>query len=249
MPQNEILIEAEKIKKSFGDLYTIADVSITLEKNRFVTIIGPSGCGKSTLFDIIAGLERPDFGSVIISGKDFTGRTGRVSYMHQKDLLFPWYSILKNVCLPLLIKGKSPKEAKEIAMPHFKTFGLDGFEKKYPGQLSGGMRQRAALLRTFLFADDIMLLDEPFGSLDAITRHQMQMWLLEILEKIKASILFITHDIDEAVFLSDRIYLLSKRPAVVKKIFDIKIPRPRDNKTFVLHEFIKIKEEIMNFLD
>ncbi len=249
MPKNTILIEAEKIKKSFGSLYTLADVSITLKENHFVTIIGPSGCGKSTLFDIIAGLEKPDFGSVVIGGKDFTGKTGRVSYMHQKDLLFPWYSILKNVCLPLLVKGKSPKEAREIAMPYFKTFGLDGFEKKYPAQLSGGMRQRAALLRTFLFADDIMLLDEPFGSLDAITRHNMQMWLLEILEKIKASILFITHDIDEAVFLSDRIYLLSKRPAVVKKIFDVKIPRPRGNKTFVSPEFIKIKEEIMNCLD
>ena len=249
MPKNAMLIEAEKIKKSFGSLYTLADVSITLEKNHFVTVIGPSGCGKSTLFDIIAGLEKPDLGTIIIDGKDFTGKTGRVSYMHQKDLLFPWYSILKNVCLPLFVKGKSQKEAREIAMPYFKTFGLDGFEKKYPAQLSGGMRQRAALLRTFLFADDIMLLDEPFGSLDAITRHNMQMWLLGILEKIKASILFITHDIDEAVFLSDRIYLLSKRPAVVKKIFDVKIPRPRNNKTFVSPEFIKIKEEIMNCLD
>lgn len=249
MPKNAILIEAEKIKKSFGDLYTLADVSITLEENQFVTIIGPSGCGKSTLFDIIAGLEKPDFGSVKVGGNDFTGKTGRVSYMHQKDLLFPWYSILKNVCLPLLVKGKSLKEARETAMPYFQTFGLDGFETKYPAQLSGGMRQRAALLRTFLFADDIMLLDEPFGSLDSITRHKMQMWLLEILEKIKASILFITHDIDEAVFLSDRIYLLSKRPAVVIKIFDVKISRPRDNKIFVSPEFIKIKEEIMNNLD
>jgi ABC-type nitrate/sulfonate/bicarbonate transport system ATPase subunit len=249
MPEPKILIQAEKIKKSFGDLYTLADVSISLEENRFVTIIGPSGCGKSTLFDIIAGLEKPDFGSVTIDGRDFTGKTGRVSYMHQKDLLFPWYSILKNVCLPLLIKGKSPKEAGKIAYPYFQEFGIDGFENKYPAQLSGGMRQRAALLRTFLFADDIMLLDEPFGSLDAITRHSMQMWLLGILEKIKASILFITHDIDEAVFLSDRIYLLSKRPAIVKKIFDVKISRPRDNKTFVSPEFIKIKEEIMNCLD
>jgi ABC-type nitrate/sulfonate/bicarbonate transport system ATPase subunit len=249
MPKNTILIKAEKINKSFGSLYTLADVSIMLEKNHFVTIIGPSGCGKSTLFDIIAGLEKPDFGSVAIDGRDFTGKTGRVSYMHQKDLLFPWYSILKNVCLPLIVKGKSPNEARKIAIPYFQTFGLDGFEKKYPVQLSGGMRQRAALLRTFLFADDIMLLDEPFGSLDAITRHKMQMWLLEILEKIKASILFITHDIDEAVFLSDRIYLLSKRPATVKRIFNVKISRPRNNKTFISPEFIKIKEEIMNCLD
>ena len=249
MPINKVLLKAEKIKKSFGSLYTLADVSITLEENRFVSIIGPSGCGKSTLFDIIAGLERPDFGSVTIDDKDFTGKTSRVSYMHQKDLLFPWYSIIKNVSLPLLVKGRSSKEARETAMPYFKTFGLDGFENKYPVQLSGGMRQRAALLRTFLFADDIMLLDEPFGSLDAITRHKMQMWLLEMLEKIKASILFITHDIDEAVFLSDKIYLLSKRPAEVKKVFDVALPRPRDNKTFISPEFIKLKEEIMNFLD
>jgi ABC-type nitrate/sulfonate/bicarbonate transport system ATPase subunit len=247
--RSETAIEVEKIKKSFGSLYTLEDVSITLKKNQFVTVLGPSGCGKSTLFDIIAGLERPDYGSVQISGTDYTGKTGRVSYMHQKDLLFPWYSILKNVCLPLLVKGKDIKQANETALPYFKTFGLDGFENKYPAQLSGGMRQRAALLRTFLFADDIMLLDEPFGSLDSITRHSMQMWLLEILDKIKASILFITHDIDEAVFLSDRIYLLSKRPAVVKKIFDVTIPCPRDNRTFVSPEFIRIKEEIMNCLD
>jgi len=231
MTESNILIEAVNIKKSFEELYTLEDVTVKLEKNQFVSILGPSGCGKSTLFDIIAGLEKPDRGTVFIDNKIYNGRTGRVSYMHQKDLLFPWSTILDNVCIPLILKGKNKKQSRETAKKLFNTFGLEGFENNYPNQLSGGMRQRAALLRTYLFANDIMLLDEPFGSLDAITRRKMQLWLLEIWEKIKASILFITHDIDEAIFLSDRIYLLSKRPAVVNEIFDVEIKRPRDNKT------------------
>jgi len=248
MTEKNILIEAVNIKKSFEALHTLEDVSVKLEKNQFVSILGPSGCGKSTLFDIIAGLEKPDRGTVFIDNKIYNGRTGRVSYMHQKDLLFPWSTILDNVCIPLILKGKNKKLSRETAKNHFNTFGLEGFENNYPDQLSGGMRQRAALLRTYLFANDIMLLDEPFGSLDAITRRKMQLWLLEIWEKIKASILFITHDIDEAIFLSDRIYLLSKRPAVVKEIFDIAIKRPRDNKTFTSVEFNKIKEKIIKIL-
>jgi ABC-type nitrate/sulfonate/bicarbonate transport system ATPase subunit len=248
MTESNILIEAVNIKKSFVDLHTLEDVSIKLEKNQFVSILGPSGCGKSTLFDIIAGLEKPDRGTVFIDNKIYNGKTGRVSYMHQKDLLFPWSTIINNVCVPLIIKGKSKKQSQEMVKKYFQTFGLEGFENNYPSQLSGGMRQRAALLRTYLFADDIMLLDEPFGSLDAITRRKMQLWLLEIWERIKASILFITHDIDEAIFLSDRIYLLSKRPAVVKEIFDVKIKRPRDNKTFTSLEFNKIKEKILVLL-
>jgi len=245
---SKILIEARNLNKSFGSLYTLEDVSLVLAKQQFVSIIGPSGCGKSTLFDIIAGLEKPDSGDVFIDGEKYNGRTGRVSYMHQKDLLFPWNNICANVSLPLRIKGKSKKEAENTARALFSVFGLEGFEKSYPGQLSGGMRQRAALLRTYLFADDIMLLDEPFGSLDAITRHNMQLWLLEIWEKINASVLFITHDIDEAIFLSDRIYLLSKRPAIVKEVFDINIPRPRDNKTITSDVFTRTKEKILNLL-
>jgi len=248
MTEKNILIEAVNIKKSFEELHTLEDVTVKLEKNQFVSILGPSGCGKSTLFDIIAGLEKPDRGTVFIDDKIYNGRTGRVSYMHQKDLLFPWSTILDNVCIPLILKGKNKKQSRESAKKHFNTFGLEGFENNYPDQLSGGMRQRAALLRTYLFANDIMLLDEPFGSLDAITRRKMQLWLLEIWEKIKASILFITHDIDEAIFLSDRIYLLSKRPAVVKEIFDIAIKRPRDNKTFTSVEFNKIKGKILKIL-
>lgn len=249
MKSREKLIEAVNIKKSFGSLHTLEDVTITLEKNQFVSILGPSGCGKSTLFDVISGLELPDRGNVTIEGKNYNGKTGRVSYMHQKDLLLPWNNILSNVSLSLLIKGYSKKDAYNEAKKHFSEFGLKGFEQSYPGQLSGGMRQRAALLRTYLFARDIMLLDEPFGSLDAITRRKMQLWLLDIWERIKASVLFITHDIDEAIFLSDRIYLLSRRPAVVRDVFEVDINRPRDSKTFTSVEFNRIKEKIISLLE
>lgn len=242
------MIKVINIKKSFGDLRTLEDVSLRLEKNQIVTILGPSGCGKSTLFDIIAGLEKPDRGQVFIEGENYIGKTGRVSYMHQKDLLLPWSNILNNVCIPLIIKGFKRNKSHQKAKEYFHLFGLEGFENNYPSQLSGGMKQRAALLRTYLFANDIMLLDEPFGSLDAITRRKMQLWLLELLEKIKTSVLFITHDIDEAIFLSDRIYLLTKRPATIKKIFDVDIKRPRDNKTLTSKEFTEIKEKILNML-
>ncbi len=242
------ILEVKNLKKSYPGLHTLEDISLKLERKQFVSILGPSGCGKSTLFNIISGLEMPDKGRVIIDNKDYNGKTGRVSYMHQKDLLFPWSSIINNVCLPLFLKGGNKKNSYIEAEKHFKDFGLEGFEDNYPNQLSGGMRQRAALLRTYLFAGDIMLLDEPFGNLDAITRRKMQLWLLEILKKINASVLFITHDIDEALFLSDRIYLLSKRPAVIMEVFDINIKRPHDNKIFTNLEFNKLKEEIITLL-
>jgi len=248
MTKNNILIEVINIKKSFGSLHTLEDVSLKLKKNQFVSILGPSGCGKSTLFDIISGLELPDSGKILINGKNYNGKTGRVSYMHQKDLMFPWNNIINNVCLPLFIKGENKKKSYIKAKKYFPDFGLKGFENNYPNQLSGGMRQRAALLRTYLFANDIMLLDEPFGNLDAITRRKMQLWLLEIWDRINASVLFVTHDIDEAIFLSDRIYLLSKRPAVVREIFNMDIKRPRDNKTLTSMKFNKLKEKIITLL-
>jgi len=241
-------VEALNIKKSFSNLDTLENVSVVLEENKFVSILGPSGCGKSTLFDIISGLEKPDKGKVLIEGKDYTGRTGRVSYMHQKDLLLPWKTVLDNSCIPLIIKGLGLNQSREKANSYFDLFGLSGFEKYYPGQLSGGMKQRAALLRTYLFSDDIMLLDEPFGGLDEMTRRDMQLWLLKLLENFKSSILFITHSVDEAIFLSDKIYLFSKRPAIVKKIFEVNIKRPRDYKVFTSNEFNRIKGEMLHLL-
>jgi ABC-type nitrate/sulfonate/bicarbonate transport system ATPase subunit len=246
--QSNTILEVAGIRKSYPGLHTLEDISLRLERNQFVSVLGPSGCGKSTLFNIISGLEKPDRGRVIIEGEDYNGRTGRVSYMHQKDLLLPWRNILDNVCLPLFVKKVARSRAYERAIGYFPDFGLEGFEGKYPHQLSGGMKQRAALLRTYLFADDIMLLDEPFGSLDAITRRKMQDWLLGLFEKLDSSILFITHDIDEAIFLSDRIYLLSRRPAVVRKVFVIEIKRPRDPGMLTSLQFNSLKEEIIKLL-
>ncbi|QEK12520.1 ABC transporter ATP-binding protein [Crassaminicella thermophila] len=241
-------IEVLNVKKYFGNLKTLEDISLYLEENQFVSILGPSGSGKSTLFNIISGLIKPDEGKIIIEGKNYIGKTGRVSYMHQKDLLLPWKTIIENVCIPLILKGYTKKDAGDKAKKYFDLFGLEGFENHYPSQLSGGMRQRAALLRTYLFSNDIMLLDEPFGGLDAITKRNMQHWLLSVLENLKSSILFITHDIDEAIFLSDKIYILSERPAKVKEVVCVDIERPRDNRTFVSEKFNELKENILNLL-
>lgn len=241
-------VEIRNVTKSFGALHTLDDISLTLEENQFVTILGPSGSGKSTLFNIIAGLSKPDSGQVLIEGEPYIGKTGRVSYMHQKDLLLPWKNILENVCVPLILKGVSKKDAQKKSLEYFHLFGLDGFEKNYPNQLSGGMRQRASLLRTYLFSNDIMLLDEPFGGLDAITKRKMQQWLLEVFKNLNASIFFITHDIDEAIFLSDKVYVFSERPASIKAIFEVNIARPRGMDTFTSKEFNEMKKEILNLL-
>ncbi|MGM0365060.1 MAG: ABC transporter ATP-binding protein [Actinomycetota bacterium] len=246
--ENNKVLEVIDVRKTYPGLHTLENIYLELYRHQFVSVLGPSGCGKSTLFNIISGLEVPDQGKIIIEGEEYNGRTGRVSYMHQKDLLLPWNNILDNVCLPLYVKGERKENAHKKAKTYIPDFGLEGFENNYPSQLSGGMRQRAALLRTYLFAQDIMLLDEPFGNLDAITRRQMQDWLLELFDKLGASILFITHDIDEAIFLSDKIYLLSKRPAVVRKVFDIDIKRPRNMEMLTSVKFNKLKEEIIKLL-
>ena len=244
-----IKIKVNEIRKSYDGLDTIENISLTLKENRIVSIIGPSGCGKTTLFEIISGLDNPDSGSVFIDGIEYTGRTGRVSYMRQKDLLFPWLTILDNVSLPAILKGEEKESAKRNALEFFEVFGLKGFENYYPNQLSGGMKQRAAFLRSYLFSSDIMLLDEPFGGLDAITRRKMQLWLQEIITKFSSSVLFITHSVDEAIFLSDEIYVLSKRPATVVDILEIRLRKPRDISVFSSAEFIRIKEKILNKLN
>ncbi len=223
----------------------IEDVSFYLDQNEFVTLIGPSGCGKSTIFNMIAGIVPVEEGKVFINGRDCTGEVGQVSYMYQKDLLLPWKKVIDNTILPLIIKGESVREARKKVIPYLKLFGLEGFEYKYPFQLSGGMRQRAALLRTYMFSKDIILLDEPFGGLDAITRSKMQSWLLEVIEKVKASVLFVTHDIEEAIYLSDRIYVLTERPARIKEEVPIHLPRPREREIVTTTQFNCIKRHIL----
>lgn len=226
----------------------VRDVTLQVNDGEFVTIIGPSGCGKSTLFNVTSGLIRPDSGRVFLDGEDVTGHRGLVSYMPQKDLLFPWRTVLDNVVLGLEVQGVGRAEARRKAVELTPFFGLAGFEHNYPAALSGGMRQRAALLRTFLCRSDVMLLDEPFGALDALTRFKMQTWLLDAWERFRHSVLFITHDIDEAIFLSDRVYILTERPARVKLEVEVELPRPRPPQLVTGPAFIAMKETIMGAL-
>ncbi len=248
-PSNRPLrLEVQGLTSLYDSLPILNDVSIHLNEGEFVSIVGPSGCGKSTLFHHISGIMAPEQGRILIDAEDRTGRAGRVSYMYQKDLLMPWKKVVDNVALPLRLKGVGKQESREKALELFELFGLEGFEKAYPYQLSGGMRQRASLLRTYLCNNDILLLDEPFGGLDAITRARLQDWLLELLARLDVSVLFITHDIEEALYLSDRIYVLSDRPATVCREFELHFDRPRERSLMADREFAKLKLEIYQLL-
>lgn len=242
----EIVVEG--ISKTLGGLLTLGGIHLRAAHRDFVGILGPSGCGKSTLFHIISGLMRPDRGRVLIDGLDVTGRTGRVSYMRQKDLLLPSLNILENVSIPLVLRGTPKRKAWAEAQKHMKQFGLEGFERYYPRQLSGGMRQRAAMLRTYLFSSDILLLDEPFASLDAITKRKMQAWLIDVFNQINPTVLFITHDVDEALYLCDKIYVLSECPTVVKLEINVPFCRPSHGRTIVAPEYGAIRDAIMEAL-
>lgn len=243
--RNDIKLRVSNFRQQYEGMPIVEDVSFYLNKNEFVTLIGPSGCGKTTIFNMVAGIVPIEEGKVFIDGKDCTGETGHVSYMYQKDLLLPWKRVIDNTILPLIIKGETVGEARKKAIPYLSLFGLEGFEYKYPFQLSGGMRQRAALLRTYMFSKDIVLLDEPFAGLDAITRSNMQSWLLKVVDKVKASVLFITHDIEEAIYLSDRIYVLTERPAKIREEVIIQLPRPRERDIVTSTQFNHIKKHIL----
>lgn len=223
------ILEARHIDKAFEDHQVLKDVNLHLDQGELVAILGLSGSGKSTLFHIIAGLLKPDGGQVLLEGKDITGKTGQVSYMLQKDLLLPHLKILDNVALPLFLRKMNKKEAREKASSYFSQFGLEGTQDLYPSELSGGMAQRAALLRTYLFSSNVALLDEPFSKLDAITKSSMHQWYLDIMEEIHLSSLLITHDIEEAIKLANRIYILSKEKSTL--IEEIKVDPDLDLKT------------------
>ena len=218
---------------------------MTLHEGELVCLLGVSGGGKTTLFNVISGLTLPDEGQVFLDGEEITGKPGKISYMLQKDLLLPYRTIEDNVALPLIIKGMSKKEARKQAAPYFEEFGLEGTEKKYPRQLSGGMRQRAALMRTYMFSRNVALLDEPFSALDTITKGNMHTWYLNIMEQIHLSTLFITHDIDEAILLSDRIYLLTGKPGEITQEIVIREPKPRRADFNLTEEFLQYKRRIL----
>lgn len=233
---------------SYEGSNVIEDISIALHNNELVCLLGASGGGKTTLFNVISGLYTPDKGSVLLDGRDITGEPGHISYMLQKDLLLPYRTIEDNVALPLLIKGEKKKEAREKVIPYFEDFGLSGTEKKYPRQLSGGMRQRAALLRTYMFSRDVALLDEPFSALDTLTKAEMHKWYLAVMEKIQMSTLFITHDIDEAILLSDRIYILGGKPGRVTAEITVTEPRPRPAGFSTAPAFLTYKRQLLELL-
>ena len=242
-------LETRNITKKFGNDTIIQDISITVDAGELVSLLGVSGSGKTTLFNCISGIYTPDGGKVLLDGEDITGTSGHISYMLQKDLLLPYKTIEDNVGLPLVIRGMSRDEARKRASEHFEEFGLAGTQKKYPAQLSGGMRQRAALLRTYLFSDNVALLDEPFSALDTITKGRMHRWYLEVMEKINLTTVFITHDINEAILLSDRIYIMTGKPGEIRS--EIKIATPRKNRAQydLTEEFLEYKRQIMEKLD
>ena len=243
-----MILQAEHITKAYGDNQVLQDISIHLEEGELVCVLGVSGVGKTTLFNILSGLGLPDRGQILLENEDVTGKTGNLSYMLQKDLLLQHKTVLDNVALPLVLKGVKKKAAREQAAAYFKQFGLEGTELKYPSQLSGGMRQRAALLRTYMCGDRVALLDEPFSALDTLTRTAVQEWYLGVMEEIKLSTLFITHDIDEAILLSDRIYIMSGKPAIISEELVIEEPKPRDGEFLLSDTFLAYKRKIKSLL-
>ncbi|MFR7951112.1 MAG: ABC transporter ATP-binding protein, partial [Acutalibacteraceae bacterium] len=213
-----------------------------------ICLLGVSGVGKSTFFNVLSGLVVPDSGRVLLGEEDITGQTGRISYMQQKDLLLPHKRIVDNIALPLVLKGVPRKQARQQVSSGLAEFGLEGTERKYPGQLSGGMRQRAALYRTYLFNSEVALLDEPFSAVDAITKSQLHLWYLEMMSSLHMSAIFITHDIDEAIFLSDRIYIMSGAPGRITQELTIRHPRPRTTRFTASQEFMEYKRQILDAL-
>jgi len=255
------LFFCENITKNYNNEPVVQDISLELQEGGFISLLGPSGVGKTTLFNVLSGVDKPDSGRVILNGEDITGITGKTSYMLQKDLLLEYRTVIDNVILPLLIHGEKKKSAREKAAEFFSMFGLSGYENKYPCELSGGMRQRAALLRTCLSTykenknetphnqdllnKPVILLDEPFSSLDAITRRKMQMWYAGIAEQMSISTLFITHDVEEALLLSDTIYILNGKPGIVTRKIDVEPSRPHDTDFAVTREFAEQKRGIL----
>lgn len=237
----------DRVDKSFFWEGSYVDVlkscSLYVDDFEFVSLLGPSGCGKSTVLNLVSGLLKPDQGTIF-----FAPSLKKVSFMPQDDLLLPWRTVIENASIPLEIAGVAKKIAREKAGGLMELFGLKGFENSYPSQLSGGMRQRVAVMRTFLHHGDIFLLDEPFGRLDALTRLKMQMWLMQVWQEFRQSVLFVTHDIEEAIFLSDRIYLMSERPGTVKEEVVVKLPRPREEEILTSPEFVKEKKHILSLL-
>ncbi|MGA0567439.1 ABC transporter ATP-binding protein [Rathayibacter sp. KR2-224] len=253
--ENAARIEVVGLTKRFltpkGVPFTaIRDVTLTVEPGQFCAIVGPTGCGKSTTLAQVSGLEHPSAGSVRVGGQTVDGVTSGVSYMFQSDSLFPWKTVLNNVLVGPTLTGTPKREATELAMDWLRRVGLAGFEDRYPHQLSGGMRKRVAMAAALINNPRILLMDEPFGALDVQTKAIMQTELLQLWEQLRPSVLFITHDLDEAVALADKVVIMTSSPGTVKDVFDVDLPRPRGDVQEIRHEerFLEIQRRIWESL-
>jgi ABC-type nitrate/sulfonate/bicarbonate transport system ATPase subunit len=227
----------------------LAGLDLSVGRGEFVSLVGPSGCGKSTLLRVLAGVLAPTAGTAAVGGRDVVGVAGLAAFMPQRDLLLPWRRAIDNATLGAEIDGVARADARARAAPLFARFGLGGFERSWPSELSGGMRQRLALLRTFLLDREVLLLDEPFGALDAITRRQMYAWLQEVWLADGRTVLFVTHDVEEALYLSDRVVALSPRPGRVVTTLAVDHDRPRDPHLVTAQDFVAQRAEVLAALE
>ncbi len=249
-PDGEGLVLAD-VRRHYGSVIAVSGVNLTVPVNGRVAIVGPSGCGKSTILSVVSGLEDPDEGTIhVLGGATRRERLSRCAWMPQRDLLLPWRTVIGNICLPLENRGVGRKAARAQVEPLFERFGLGGFEDKRPTQLSGGMRQRASFLRTLVADKAVMLLDEPFGALDSITRGDIQMWLLRALDEEPRTVLMVTHDVDEAVLLADEVVVMSPRPGrVVARIPSPLPPFTNRREAMSMPEFIATRDDVMSALE
>lgn len=236
------------VSQRFGETLALSSTNLDIALGEFVSVVGPSGCGKSTIFNIIAGVLEPTSGTVMIDSRDVTGRSGHVGYMLQKDLLLPWRTVIDNIVLGAILKGGASKAQRGEGVALARRYGLGDFINHYPAALSGGMRQRVALMRTLAMHHDVMLLDEPFGALDSQTRLSMQQWLLDVWAEQRRTIVFVTHDIDEAIFLADRVMVMSPRPGRIQETLTVAIERPRPMSCLTSSTFSTLKARILELI-
>ncbi|MCC3701956.1 ABC transporter ATP-binding protein [Rouxiella badensis] len=241
-------LSLQQVTRRFGSMTALAPTNLDIQQGEFVCIVGPSGCGKSTLFNLVSGVLTPDSGKILIDNQNVTGTSGHVGYMLQKDLLLPWMTVIDNIVLGAILKGGATKAQRAAGVALAQRYGLGEFIHHYPAALSGGMRQRVALMRTLAMQHEIMLLDEPFGALDSQTRLSMQQWLLTVWSEQQRTVIFVTHDIDEAVYLADRVVVMSPRPGRVREILTVDIPRPRPLSCLTSPEFTVLKRKILDLV-
>jgi len=247
--EKETKIKVEGLKKVFeGEHKVIAlkDVNLDISGNEFAVILGPSGCGKSTLLYLMAGFEKPTNGNIYLDGKKIKKPGPDRGFVFQDFALYPWRTVLKNITFPLEIKGLPKDEAQKIAKRYIKMVGLNGFENAFPHTLSGGMKQRVGIARALVYEPEVLLMDEPFGALDAQTRKQMQIELENIWEKNKKTVVFVTHSVIEAVYLADQVFVMTARPGKIKDIVEVNLPRPRD---YTNKDFLKVREKVLDILE